>query len=155
MLHIYAPLLDGPSHPCAVVVFLTEERIPSVGVGVEHDDGDRTHRPCGAKVRKRHGVITSQQEGYDFRPHDRSDLALDRLVAAFDVPGDDRDVAVVDAGQYAERVHFEHWIVATDQHRGGTDGVWSESPPDPKRDPGVERHADHREINLLEGAHVG
>ena len=92
-------LLDRAAHPRAVVVLLAEVAVPGVGVRVEVDDRDGAARSGRAEVRQRAGVVAADQERDDTGLDDRGHGPLDRLVAALDVAGDDRDVAVVDARQ--------------------------------------------------------
>ena len=75
-------------------------------------------------------------------------------VAALRVARDDRDVAVVDAGQDLERRDVQVRVVRPEHDARRADGVRAEAAADPVGDAGVERDADDRDVDVLERPHV-
>jgi hypothetical protein len=73
-------------------------------MGVEVDHRDRPLRAGRPQVRQGARVVAADQQRHHAGLDDRGHGLLDRLVAPLDVARDDRDVAVVDAGQDVERL---------------------------------------------------
>ena len=117
---------------------------------VEVDDRDRAARPRGAEVGERAGVIAADEDRDDARLDDRRDGLLDRGVRPLREAGHDRDVAEVDARQDLERLHVEVRVVRPEHDRRLADGVRPEPAADPVRHPGVERHPDEGDVDVLE-----
>ena len=106
-------------------------------------------------MRQRAGVVAADQQRDDTRLDDRADRLLDRLVAPRDVAGHDRDVAVVDARQDIEGLHVEVGVVRPEHHARRADRVRAEAPANAIGHAGVERHADDRQVDILERPDVG
>jgi hypothetical protein len=150
MTDVDEPFLDRAAHPRPVVVLLAEVRVPGIGVRVEVDDRNRAARSRRPEMRQGAGMVAADEERDDPAGHDRLDGRLDRGVAPFSVAGHDRDVAVVDARQDVEGLDGEVRVVRPEHHRGGPDRVRAEATPDPVGDARVERHADDRDVDLVE-----
>ena len=112
-------------------------------------------RAAGARrpqVRQRARVVAADQDRDHARLDDRRHGRLDRGEAALGVARDDRDVAVVDAGQHVEGLHVEVGVVRPEHDARGSDGVRPEAAADAVGDASVERHADDRDVDLLESS---
>ena len=144
-------LLERPAEGGAVGVLGAEVGVPGVQVGVEVQQRDlAVARVGGAQQRQGDGVVAADRHEPGVLAHELLGLGLDGGDRLGDVEGVGHDVPGVGDLRPGERRDVLRGVVGAQQARGLPDVVGPEPGAGPVGDAGVERHAHHRDVRVLD-----
>ena len=147
---IQQPFLEGTPKRRAVVVALSDVRVPDVCVSIEENEPERAvHGGMRPQLAEHDGVVAAETERPRAGAHDRLEALGDLRRRALRVPGRDRDVTEVRDGERAEDLHVLRRVVRPQRDRRRPHRLGAEPRARPVRRARVERDAEHRDVDAL------
>ena len=108
----------------------------------------RVRSVLGAELAQNDRVITAEDERDDARGEQRAKLLVDLLGRAQRVARGHAEVAAVDKRERPEHVDAQDGVVRAEHRRGRPDRLGSEARAAAEAGRGVERHSDHRRLDV-------